>query len=66
MRIELNGDGPGKGGGWRNERIMSRLKDAEATLGRKLTPDEITQIGKKMMNEAKLGDLPFEDYEKKR
>jgi len=58
------GGGPGKGGGWWNETIMSQLKRTEADLGRKLTPQEITQIGKGMMNRAKLGNLPFEEYGK--
>jgi hypothetical protein len=60
------GGGPGKGGGWWNKKIMGRLKDAEAKLGRKLTPDEIIAIGKEVMNEAKLGHLPIEKYERKR
>jgi hypothetical protein len=33
-------------GGWWNENIMHQLKDTEVRLGRRLTPQEIIQVGK--------------------
>jgi hypothetical protein len=42
------GGGPGKGGGFWNDEIMSRLMAREAALGRQLTRREILAIGAQM------------------
>jgi hypothetical protein len=43
-----DGGGPGKGGGFWNNEILSRLINQEAALGRRLTKREILQIGAQM------------------
>jgi hypothetical protein len=55
------GGGPGKGGGFWNNEIMSRLMNQEAALGRQLTPREILQIGAQMRRQYAPGTklVPF-------
>ena len=42
------GGGPGRGGGYWNDEIMTRLKGLEATLGRNLDRREILVVGAQM------------------
>jgi hypothetical protein len=56
------GGGPGKPGGWWNDRIMANLVAREASLGggQLLTPAEIMQEGQRMLRVAKLDSLTNE------
>ena len=54
-------------GEWNNE-IMNRLIDAEADQiaagGSQLTPNQIEVIGRKMMSDYGIGNMPFVKYQK--
>jgi hypothetical protein len=52
------GNSPSRPGGWWNETIMKALKGWEEKLGRKLTPEEIMEVGTKMRKAAGIDHLP--------
>ncbi len=56
------GGGPGRGGGWWNDTIMRSLIERENALQRRLTAQEIEQIGRQMMQRAGIGNLPIVPY----
>jgi hypothetical protein len=56
------GGGPGQGGGWWNDTLMSNLYAKEVALSRQLTSAEILEEGRLMLQRAKLDNLPVHPY----
>jgi hypothetical protein len=56
------GGGPGRGGGWWNDQMMTTLTQREATIGRNLMPSEIQGIGNQIMQRFGIGGLPIGPY----